>query len=611
MTSDKENKILAIDISDNTIEIVESGLVEGKLKIFSMNRSELKAGIVENGEIKNEAELKKEILTLTNQAEPEPMMSKQAVFSMPDSLIYSHLFEIEENTPFDLEKSADQVIPIDKSDRMLSTKKFTINNKNYYLVMASSKSLVERWRKFFATINIDLKKIEFSPIAAFYGIKHSESTGIVCLIDIGANTTSVSFFNKDGLLYFYNLYKAGASITKKIALDNKITRAKAELIKIRTDISKDTSVAAKIIKADLKEIFNDLKKNINYLQDLFGAPIEKIIVLGGTAKQAGMQDYLINLNFKIPLALPEPLHIDNEKLEYINAVGLSVLGNNINQRAEQRLSIINNKKQKSSRQIDLVNKYKRSIILFLILMLVVFFGILLNANKIPEKELDLFTQEYPYTINLPVIIEIDPVKENAFRARTVKIKIENPTSIAKLLDQGKKIAAAELEAGEILWVDPLNDLSGDNLVFPIYLEWLIYNQYKARASVLDEVARLMNETTYVFEEMKIQSLVKEEENGYKIYALAKVHSTMSLDELNAKKEILKEAEANKKQMIKVKDIGTNLNVRQGPGTTYAVVGQALSLGLYEFIKEENGWYQINLNKNTTGWVLGDFVEKEK
>jgi len=54
-----------------------------------------------------------------------------------------------------------------------------------------------------------------------------------------------------------------------------------------------------------------------------------------------------------------------------------------------------------------------------------------------------------------------------------------------------------------------------------------------------------------------------------------------------------------------------LNVRQGPGVSYAKVGEAEIGKIYTVIDEKNGWYQIQLNANTAGWVIATYVDKIK
>ena len=52
--------------------------------------------------------------------------------------------------------------------------------------------------------------------------------------------------------------------------------------------------------------------------------------------------------------------------------------------------------------------------------------------------------------------------------------------------------------------------------------------------------------------------------------------------------------------------GSSLRVRQGPGTTYGVLGSIYDGNYYAITGQTNGWYQINFN-GRTGYVSADYV----
>ncbi|MFA6322861.1 MAG: pilus assembly protein PilM [Candidatus Buchananbacteria bacterium] len=52
-----------------------------------------------------------------------------------------------------------------------------------------------------------------------------------------------------------------------------------------------------------------------------------------------------------------------------------------------------------------------------------------------------------------------------------------------------------------------------------------------------------------------------------------------------------------------------LNVRQGPGTSYAKVGRAQIGKVYTIISQKADWYQIQIDAKLSGWVSAAYVEK--
>jgi len=53
-----------------------------------------------------------------------------------------------------------------------------------------------------------------------------------------------------------------------------------------------------------------------------------------------------------------------------------------------------------------------------------------------------------------------------------------------------------------------------------------------------------------------------------------------------------------------------LNIRQDPNTTSNIIDQAEAGNIYEYIDEEDGWYEIVLSEDETGWVFGQYVEMQ-
>lgn len=57
--------------------------------------------------------------------------------------------------------------------------------------------------------------------------------------------------------------------------------------------------------------------------------------------------------------------------------------------------------------------------------------------------------------------------------------------------------------------------------------------------------------------------------------------------------------------------GSRVNLRGGPGTSNAVVGQATFGTQAEVIGDSNGWYQIRLaDGSASGWIFGKFLDEK-
>ncbi|ATW25533.1 N-acetylmuramoyl-L-alanine amidase [Candidatus Formimonas warabiya] len=51
-----------------------------------------------------------------------------------------------------------------------------------------------------------------------------------------------------------------------------------------------------------------------------------------------------------------------------------------------------------------------------------------------------------------------------------------------------------------------------------------------------------------------------------------------------------------------------LNIRSGPGTTFAKVGQATAGQQFTVLEEKEGWLKIQLSDSSTGWLIKDYVK---
>ena len=83
-------------------------------------------------------------------------------------------------------------------------------------------------------------------------------------------------------------------------------------------------------------------------------------------------------------------------------------------------------------------------------------------------------------------------------------------------------------------------------------------------------------------------------------------SEMNVAEENSQEEI----EAEIKTEIRVLPTGLGyLNVRDLSSTKGVIVGEIYPDEVFEYINEENGWFEVIVEDETTGWVSGKYVEK--
>lgn len=58
--------------------------------------------------------------------------------------------------------------------------------------------------------------------------------------------------------------------------------------------------------------------------------------------------------------------------------------------------------------------------------------------------------------------------------------------------------------------------------------------------------------------------------------------------------------------------GSRVNLRSGPGTANAVVGQLFLGDATEILADRNGWYQIRTaDGSVSGWIFGEFLAEQR
>ena len=332
------DKSVGIDISDRSIEIVELGRNNGSQFVVSRNRAQFKAGIVENGMIKNADKLSAVITALLAGAHPNPVNTDLVVFGMPDQLVYTLMFDIgsvdREKTTKIIAADLESTIPISKADLEYSYGLFPMppagaagtEGGRKAVVLAASKKAIAEWRRLFSRLGFKIVKSAIGPTSALRGLETRTLEMPFCLVDIGEHSTNVSMIDNSGLRYGYMIYKAGDYLTKRIAGEKGITFARAEKIKKEFNISDNNDKPSEnIINDFLSELMESLNNNIEYYNAKQERAVKKIILCGGTSALKGIVARSRHYAHDLTVERALPRFKELEPI-YLNAAGLAVCG---------------------------------------------------------------------------------------------------------------------------------------------------------------------------------------------------------------------------------------------------------------------------------------------
>lgn len=155
--------------------------------------------------------------------------------------------------------------------------------------------------------NLDVKGLVVTPLAAASVVLSDEEKRLGCmLVDFGAETTSVSIFQKGSLCYFATIPLGGRHITRDLTTLN-ILEEKAEEIKIESGraVASETPSALNINGLKLTDVSNLVVARAeeivaNVIQQIFYAGLKEkdlpagIVCIGGAANLNGIIDLISN-----------------------------------------------------------------------------------------------------------------------------------------------------------------------------------------------------------------------------------------------------------------------------------------------------------------------------
>ncbi|MFH1292155.1 MAG: pilus assembly protein PilM [bacterium] len=329
-------RIIGLDIADHTIEVVELVKTGPALKISGLARAKIAPGLVDRGRVKDQKELAKEIKKILSQAKPRPIKSKEVIFGLPDSQVYTHIVnyikepgdrkELSEDVIEDiLKKEISTNIPLSEDDLAYSYQILYQDKKEIkILLMSANQKVLSEWDDFFKITDLKVKYFDIEALAVFRDLFANEPVNPICVVDIGSVTTNISIFHNLQLSHSHSISKAGDFITKKVAIALKIKPELAEQRKIKLDLGKggkDKQAVVAVLKV-LDRIISEVKKSLRYFKDKTGHDVEQIVLVGGTSQMKRMAEYFKQkLDLSVLIGQSRLLQKDIP-LVYIEAVGL-------------------------------------------------------------------------------------------------------------------------------------------------------------------------------------------------------------------------------------------------------------------------------------------------
>ena len=339
-----------IDLSDWSIKIANLEKRDGKIFLVSFGRQEIKEGLIEEGEIKNEEELLKTIETAIQNIKGKKIRTKYCIVSLPETISFVQVLslplmeekEVAEAIKWELE--AHIPLPLEEiyfDWRIISCPE-TPNPKSLkVLVGALPKKTVDPYLSVLSKVGLKPVAFEIESVATVRAlIKNNLPGESVMILDLGAKRTSLAIASSRAVYFTTSLPISNYSFAKTLSQELKITFEKAYQLKITEGLG-DLDKPSKIFQA-LKPALLDLVQKIKEYMEFYHEhgvsesesknQISKIILCGGGANLGGLSQFLAD-ELALEVAVGQPLAgIEipknslgfNESLAFTTALGLAL-----------------------------------------------------------------------------------------------------------------------------------------------------------------------------------------------------------------------------------------------------------------------------------------------
>ena len=525
----RRKKIFGLDISDHSIEaVLLKKSFFGKPKIIAYARTILRGEVVKNGIIKKPEKLTESISKLLESAQPQPIRTPYCILSLPDSQVFITIFkfpaglrrdEIQNTIPY----KAEEVIPFKADEIYFDFKTITKEESTQEVFYAAvPKKIIDSYVKVLERVGLvpaacDLESVSLAravvenlPPVTEGQEKIDQAT---LLIDIGARTTNLNIFDRNGIRQGTIINIAGSRFTKSIAKGLNLAEKEADKLKMKVgfDPSQEKGRVVLVLQKEFRRLVEEAQKLINYYQDETGRKVGQVILAGGSSLLPKIDKYLSE-NISLPVAVGNPLQkiIDPKKLVelkdkvilFANTIGLGL-------RALTRdpvsadINLLPVQKRKFQIKPDRADHRAWKLIYIRLIVLVVFALILGGLFVLKNRGVDIYQKVFPapaYETNISPDFDLQVLDELREQFLLLAESTTTPTTTEEMVAPQKKVKINQTAAGY-------------------------------------------------------------------------------------------------------------LNVREGPGTNYPKIGEAISGREYDLIEEQTDWSKIKLDENTAGWASSTYLEK--
>lgn len=295
----------ALDLSDSTLQMLE--IQSGKAGATSSIRLEIPPGLIQEGEIKDQAALAEVIRTAYSQSQPAPPVTRRVIAELPESRTLSiHLtipHEVQQKQLMDaVVEQAEARLPVNLDDYGWDYQVLGTTGRGDYEVLfaAAPAKLIQEYEQTISLAGLELCVLELESLALSRAILQPKDIPIdsaVVILDIGGRSSSLLVVDQAGLQLSVTIFVAGDALTQAISKKLKLKDDTAEKRKRRSGF-KDAELASPMRKA-LTPLFDEYRRLVEYYQKKMQKQVARVLLVGGSSALIGLREELAS-NFGVP-----------------------------------------------------------------------------------------------------------------------------------------------------------------------------------------------------------------------------------------------------------------------------------------------------------------------
>lgn len=344
-----------LDISDDMLKLIDLQKRAGphsQIEVRAFSSLALPRNVIKKGIIADAGQFAKHLEELISQAKPEAVGVKKVIVNLPERRVYVDVInfkvpkqgealkkavheEARKKVLLEPDKLIDDFIVVEPHEGHEGEGQDVI-------YVAVDREAVEAYLKSFqaAGFKVIAFDVESASLArALVSPEEQETT--IMLIDIGAETTIITIFDRHEVRFSSNVNVAGTSFTKKIAHELELEESEAEKMKKQYGMKGGDELNSRLLRvlvSELEPVVKNIQQAIYFYSQTTGRTIQKIRLSGGTANMPGLQQYLQEaLAVKVELGDWIGLHkvllrsgfeseIRKQSLGYATAFGMALRG---------------------------------------------------------------------------------------------------------------------------------------------------------------------------------------------------------------------------------------------------------------------------------------------